>query len=229
MKYYLALDNGQNKKEHLTKLNLQNLEKELDRTIIENNNLKKLTTFTMSFSNPDTLKTFLKIKNIISNSNIAKPLIITYKRDKTDFIIPIPYKPHEKYFNLNYLSHRIFLNINQNPKFLNQFLTTFPTYKYHLDEYFLLLEALEIPLSPPILHERITSFITALCRKSSKFSYRKLFDIAMFVSEIDQINERLVSPNYSLLNVDKTKLSDAQLFKLEEWLDNLEKRKLEKK
>ena len=226
MKYFLAFDKGvvdKNKR----MLDLKELEQEFNYNLMSDNNLQKLCTFTMSFQNEDSLKYFLKVKHIIKEEDFKQNLVIAYSRNNLVRTMKVPYKFNEKYFDREFLVSRIRANANKDKDFLKDFLKTFQEVRYYSDNYYLLREATEIYMTDYMLLERIKNFVDSYCYRNKKFYYRKLYFLAMYVSKNDLLESKRVSN--SLWDMNLETLSDAQRFKLEEWISNAKKRSLTKK
>ena len=228
MKYFLAVDKGFKSKERYELLDLKALEKDLAHNLMSNNNLKKLAVFTMSFDNEDDLKRFLTAKNILNKEDISKNLVFFYTWNRMTRTLLIPYRWQEKYFDEDFLAYKIKSNTNKSTKFLKDFLNRFQEVRYYSDSYYLLREATEIFLSDFILVDRIKDFIRNYCYKDGKLSYRRFYSLAMYVSEHDVFQKKHQKSD-SLWNIDPETLDEAKRFKLEEWRDNVQKRKLERK
>lgn len=231
MKYFLAVDKGPlfSLKDRYVSLDLSFIEDNL----VEDNNLKSLTDFTMGFENQSVLKLYLLEKNILTRDKLKYDLCIIYKRDYYRFL-SIPFAPAKKYFDMSNLADTILKNAS-NPAFVRNFLNYFRNDKYNLEAYYELKRAFLDYFPDYILFDKIRGFLNAVCYSDKgSFRYRSFFDIAMFVSDFmdKSINSKkdsktLLETKKEFLLDAKKNLTEAQQFQLEEWESRRAKKEIE--
>jgi len=225
MKYFLAIDKGtfQNGDNRYVKLAIKDINEKLDK----DNNLKAICVFTMGFNNQKELKTFLVSNGLIPKNYINCDLKIIYKRNNFRSL-NIPYLKDAQYFDIGTLATIITKKVS-NPNFSKTFIDYFKNNKYLPEQYYILKSALINNSEEYILFDKVMAFLNSYCYSENGFSYRSLYDIAMLISNFDNLknDDMSMDKNKTTQVQNKANLTEEQLFKLEEWLDNDDKAEID--
>ena len=216
MKYYLAVDKG-NIYRNSVRFNYIEL-KNIHNSLIKDNNLRELCTFTMSFQDIQTLKEFLIHQDVLKKEQKDLELKIIYLRNGFIKDINVPTRGYETYFKISNLASIITKNQN-NDKFMRGFLSYLNNRNYNSEAYYELRSAYNNSVPDYIFFDRVTAFLNSYCYYMNKGKktpkYRSLYDVAMITYYL--LNPRRKQVKEAIMEIKPQRLSGSEREKLEEW------------
>lgn len=192
MRYYLKIVRPAlySQSERYTNIDLSKIDKKL----ITDNNLHALATFTMTFDDSRSFKEFLIASGLIDKKQSYFDLKFTYVYKKYEYELDIPFKYHEKYFDLVYLSDQL---IEKNNMSKNDLITNFLHYYQNKPELRNFCDEVKKyssgGFSKGQLQTVIMDLFDNICKKNNKRSFRRKFDLVMYVCKLLKV-EKVLEP-----------------------------------
>ncbi len=184
MKYYLALDKGQNNysTKRFTIVDLTSLNPCLG----QDKNLEAIYQFTTKFSSSIELKKFLQANGLITAKESMYSLVITYHL-KYSRVMPVAYACDLEFFDISHLADIIYKN-SKRKNFLPQLIRAYHSNKALAGELYSFQVYLHNPYADYKFYDVVRQFVNKVCfrmrDKREVKDFKGLYDLALLVAKL---------------------------------------------